>query len=106
MSRYRWFQCERGEYRKGTSYVKNTNHKKKPKRDTAWREELGNMKRQDSGGRCGHHCQPTSKKWYQRYVNRKLRTYVKTKMYSEDWDAIPIGAQMRKWIFCDPWMWD
>jgi len=106
MSRCRWFQYSHGEYRKGTSYIKNKDHKKKPKRDTAWRVEQGNAKKQDRGRRCGHPCQPKSKKIYQRYANRKLRMYVKTKTYNEDWDAIPVGSHPYKWVFRDPWDWD
>ena len=105
MSKCRWFQYSHGEYRKGTGYVKNTDHKKKQQLDTAWRVEQGNMKRQDRGGRCGYCCQPKSKKFYQRHSNRKLRTYVKTKIYNEDWDAIAVGPQSYKWLFRDPWDW-
>lgn len=106
MSRCRWFQYNHGEYREGTSYRKNKNHKKKQKQDTAWLVEQGNMKRQDRGGRCGNCHQPPSKKPYQRHANKKLRMYIKTQIHNEDWDAIPVGPQHWKWIFRDPWDWD
>ena len=105
MSRCKWFQWDQGPYRVGTKYRKNTNHKKKQKRDTAWLVEQGNIKRQDRGGRSGFCCQPTSKKFYQKYANQQLRTYVKTKIYNEDWDAIPVSPQPYKWQFRDPWDW-
>lgn len=105
MSRSRWFQYDQGPYRVGTKYRKNKDHRKKPKRDESWLIEQGNRKRQSRGGRCGYCCQPPTKKPYQKHANRKLRMYVKTKMYNEDYDAIPLGPQHSKWVFRNSWDW-
>ena len=105
MSRSRWFQYDQGPYRVGTKYVKNADHRKKPKRDESWLIEQGNRRRQDRGGRCGNGCQPSSKKSYQKNANKRLRQHTRAMLHHELWENMPVGPQKSKWIFRNSWDW-